>query len=189
MQWNTPKNTDKYQWTAHVSEKMRYYGLSEQKVLGVIRRPVRIETGIVENTVAVMIPVGNIGKKDKLPSKWSRSFSLVDAKASAGKSADTSSFAKASADKWNQEIWVMYQLRGKGTFVGNEFISKQDEEALKKIEAQHRKFETSDQAKKMIKLLPKKIIIISAWRYPGVSPKNNPIPEAILREIEETISI
>lgn len=29
----------------------------------------------------------------------------------------------------------------------------------------------------------KKLKIISAWRYPGVSPKNNPIPEEILREI------
>ena len=27
--------------------------------------------------------------------------------------------------------------------------------------------------------------IISAWRYPGVSPKRNPIPEEILRELEE----
>jgi hypothetical protein len=31
----------------------------------------------------------------------------------------------------------------------------------------------------------KKITIISAWRYPGVSPKKNPIPNEILREIEE----
>ena len=28
-----------------------------------------------------------------------------------------------------------------------------------------------------------KLKVISAWRYPGVSPKNNPIPEDILREI------
>jgi len=28
-----------------------------------------------------------------------------------------------------------------------------------------------------------KINIISAWRYPGVSPKRNPIPEEILNEI------
>lgn len=27
--------------------------------------------------------------------------------------------------------------------------------------------------------------IISAWRYPGVSPKRNPVPEDILRELEE----
>lgn len=32
----------------------------------------------------------------------------------------------------------------------------------------------------------RKIRIISAWRYPGVSPKRNPIPEDILREIGET---
>jgi hypothetical protein len=31
----------------------------------------------------------------------------------------------------------------------------------------------------------KQIRIISAWRYPGVSPKRNPIPEEILREIAE----
>jgi len=33
--------------------------------------------------------------------------------------------------------------------------------------------------------LGSKIKIISAWRYPGVSPKNNPIPEDIIREIED----
>lgn len=27
--------------------------------------------------------------------------------------------------------------------------------------------------------------VISAWRYPGVSPKRNPIPPEILRELEE----
>lgn len=27
--------------------------------------------------------------------------------------------------------------------------------------------------------------IISAWRYPGVSPKRNPVPQDILRELEE----
>jgi hypothetical protein len=27
--------------------------------------------------------------------------------------------------------------------------------------------------------------VISAWRYPGVSPERNPVPEGILREIEE----
>ena len=70
MQWKTPKNTDKYQWTAHVTEKMHFYGLSEQKVLGVIRNPKRIETGIVEDTVAVMVPVGNISSVVK--PKWGR---------------------------------------------------------------------------------------------------------------------
>lgn len=29
--------------------------------------------------------------------------------------------------------------------------------------------------------------IISAWRYPGVSPKKNPVPEEVLAEIENIV--
>lgn len=149
MQWKNPKNTDKYYWTAHVAEKMHYYGLSEQKVLGVIRRPQRIETGIAENTVAVMIPVGNI-KKNKKPSMWNRSFN-----------------DDGQQEKWSQEIWVMYQTKNQKT--------------KNKITTQNLKLkELQDKIN-----LNKKITIISAWRYPGVSPKKNPIPEDILRELEE----
>ena len=157
MQWKNPKNTDKYYWTAHVAEKMHYYGLSEQKVLGVIRRPQRIETGIAENTVAVMIPVGNI-KKNKKPSMWNRSFN-----------------DDGQQEKWSQEIWVLYQT------------SKQKSKSSdqKKLETQIKKLESKEKAKKLIDLIPKKLTIISAWRYPGVSPKKNPIPEEIMRELEE----
>ncbi len=184
MQWKTPKNTEKYQWTAHVTEKMHYYGLSEQKVLGVIRSPQRIETGIVENTIAVMVPVGNTQKTMK--PKWGRPVPVFNK--IQDDSDDNSSFAKAPADTWNQEIWVMYQLRGKGPFSPkNDMISEKDELEMKKLEAQFTKFGTSEQAKKLMKLMPKKLVIISAWRYPGVSPKNNPIPEEIIREIEESI--
>ena len=136
---------------------MHYYGLSEQKVLGVIRRPQRIETGIAENTVAVMIPVGNI-KKNKKPSAWNRSFN-----------------DDGEQEKWSQEIWVLYQIK--------EQQSKSSEQ--KKLEAQIKNIKSKEKANKLIKLMPKKLIIISAWRYPGVSPKNNPIPAEILREIEE----
>ena len=157
MQWKKPKNTEKYYWTQHVQEKMHYYGLSEQKVLGVIRKPQRIETGIAENTVAVMIPVGNI-KKNKKPSMWNRSFNDDGEK-----------------QKWSQEIWVLYQIK--------EQQSKSNEQ--KKLEAQIKNIKSKEKANKLMKLMPKKLVIISAWRYPGVSPKKNPIPEEILREIEE----
>ena len=149
MQWKNPKNTDKYYWTAHVAEKMHYYGLSEQKVLGVIRKPQRIETGIAENTVAVMIPVGNI-KKNKKPSMWNRSFNN-----------------DGQQEKWSQEIWVMYQTKNQKT---KNKVTTQNE----KLKDLQDKINSN-----------KKITIISAWRYPGVSPKKNPIPEEILREIEE----
>jgi hypothetical protein len=159
MQWKTPKNTDKYQWTAHVSEKMHYYGLSEQKVLGVIRRPQRIETSIVENTVAVMMPVGNI-KKGPIKPRWGRP-SFASAESSAGKPVDT----------WNQEIWVLYQTKSQEKKFKDKTLGEKKSEKIAKLQRQIN--------------ASKQITIISAWRYPGVSPKNNPIPEEILREIEE----
>ena len=33
-----------------------------------------------------------------------------------------------------------------------------------------------------------KIKIISVWRYPGISPKRNPIPEEILQEIRRIMT-
>lgn len=161
MQWKQPKNTDKYYWTQHVAEKMHYYGLSEQKVLGVIRKPYRTETGIAKNTVAVMAPVGNI-KKNKKPSMWNRSFN-----------------DDGEQEKWSQEIWVMYQIKDQRT------VNSEQENAKKKNIIENIKKLEKTKAKKLLNAMPKKLIIISAWRYPGVSPKNNPIPEEILREIEE----
>lgn len=157
MQWKQPKNTSKYHWTLHVTEKMHYYGLSEQKVLGVIRNPKRTETGIVDDTVAVMAPVGNVSKNSK-PSKWKRSYLNEE----------------NQDDKWNQEIWVMYQLNSKDQKTN----IKREESSSSKIQELQQKINSVTQ-----------IIIISAWRYPGVSPQNNPIPEEILREIEENVQL
>lgn len=106
-----PKNTKQHHWTEHVKFKMQHYGLSAQRILGVISRPARREVGIVKNTIAVMKP--------------------ISVKITAGKPV------------WKQEIWCMYQKNKKS----------------------------------------KQIKIISAWRYPGVSPKRNPIPEEILNEV------
>jgi hypothetical protein len=126
MQLKIPKNSDKYFWTLHVIEKMRFYGLSEQKILGVIRRPKRKEEGIVKNTVAVMQPVSP---------KIDKNVKTV----------------------WKTEIWAMYQIKK----------NKKDLSELQNL------------------LFKEQLKIISAWRYPGVSPEKNPIPEDILREIEE----
>jgi len=169
MQWKSPKNSDKYFWTAHVAEKMHYYGLSEQKVLGVIRAPKRIETSIVENTVAVMVPVGNIKIGPQKP-KWGRP-SFASAEALAGKPVETSSSAKATAENWNQEIWVMYQTKSQEKKFKDKTLGEKKDDKIAKLQ---RKINSS-----------KQITIISAWRYPGVSPKSNPIPEDILRELEE----
>lgn len=69
---------------------------------------------------------------------------------------------------WKQEVWIMYQLRQGGA------IFKSQKTKPKQI--QNSKFKTHNSANQQIR-------IISAWRYPGVSPEKNPIPEEILREI------
>lgn len=133
MQFKIPKNTKQFFWTKHVLEKMRYYGLSAQKVLGVINRPIRKEEGIVKNTIAVMQPI---------------SPKIIRSKPA---------YAEASAGKkiWKQEIWCMYQKQRKNSNPSPTLPLKRGGGGIK---------------------------IISAWRYPGVSPKKNPIPEEILQE-------
>ncbi|MDD4271331.1 MAG: hypothetical protein PHF50_00840 [Patescibacteria group bacterium] len=112
MQFKAPKNNDKYFWTGHALGKMQYYGLTAQRILRVINKPMRIEEGVAEKTTAVMQP-GPVSRKD---------------------------------GKWHREIWAMYQL------------------------------------------IDKKYKIISAWRYPGVSPKRNAVPEEIMEEVKDFIS-
>lgn len=128
-------STGKYFWTKHSLMKMRFYGLSQQRVKRVIRSPQRIEEGIVKNTIAVMQPP---------------SFKNVNGKKT-----------------WSQEIWAMYQLKNQNSNV--------------KCQNYNLKIKTIFPQERQIK-------IISAWRYPGVSPKNNPIPEEILNEIQENFA-
>lgn len=111
MQFKPPRNDAKYQWTQHVQDKMRYYGISESLIKRITRFPKRKEEGIAANTIAAM----QTNTNPKKPT----------------------------------EIWVMYQQVG-------------------------------DTKKK----------IISAWRYPGVSPvgKKIPIPDEILQELESVLS-
>ena len=49
--------TGTFQFTTHALYKMKQYGLSEQKVRGVVRHPRRTEVGVAPRTVAVMQPV------------------------------------------------------------------------------------------------------------------------------------
>lgn len=96
---------ERFYWTKHVKNKMRYYGLSENRLKRVLHSPDRKELGIAPTTVAVM--------------------------------------QKAGTKKHPTEIWLMYQ---------------------------------KDKTKTKI---------ITAWRYPGISPKRQPppIPEDILWQL------
>ena len=116
------------EFTAHARYKMKQYGLSEQKVRGIIHRPKRTEVGVMPQAVAMMQPV---------------SPKVVDGK-----------------EIWKQEIWVMYLLsQSKAMTKSQTPISNQKS--------------------------AQRLRIISAWRYPGVSPKRSPIPEEIWRELED----
>lgn len=103
---------------------MREYHLSRQRVIRIIRSAHRTETGIVENTVAVMQPA---------------STKRVNGK-----------------ETWSQELWVMYKVMGEAKLTKSKL-----EKALNQSELK----------------------IISAWRYPGISPERDPIPSEILQEI------
>lgn len=50
------KLSDKYLWTKHSQYKMRYYGLSPQRIKRIIRHPARVEEAIVPDMIAVMQP-------------------------------------------------------------------------------------------------------------------------------------
>ena len=54
-----PKDTEKFSWTKHSIEKMKQYGLSEQRVKRVLRYPDRTEEGIAPVTIAMMQKSGS----------------------------------------------------------------------------------------------------------------------------------
>ncbi|MFA4817862.1 MAG: DUF4258 domain-containing protein [Parcubacteria group bacterium] len=85
------------------------------------------------------------------------------------------------AKTWSQEIWAMYQLRKSGAISKSQFLPPSRDPA-KAVTISNK---ISNPKFQKLQTINQKLKIISAWRYPGVSPKNNPIPEEILREIAE----
>jgi hypothetical protein len=90
-----PSKKEPLVWTKHALAKMQYYRLAPNKVKSVLNRPFRMEEGIAENTLAVMIPNKLISKNPtavlKKPSafnNWGRTFK-----------------------HHKEEIWAMYQKR------------------------------------------------------------------------------
>lgn len=73
--------------------------------------------------------------------------------------------------KKDKEMWVMY-LIGKS-----------------KIKSQKSKNEEDDEREGIsnFSLPVRKIKVITAWRYPGVSPRRNPIPDEVLAEVRDLL--
>lgn len=124
-----PKNTDKISWTKHSIEKMKFYGLSPQRVLRILKSPARCEEAVAPGCVACMQTVGN---------------------------------------KRKTEIWMMYTNNRQQTTNNKQPIINNVTQTFR-----------SEKKKK----------IITAWRYPGVSPVRGkiPIPEDILEEVIKII--
>jgi len=77
----------KLYWTEHSKIKMRQYGLSKQKLSGILRSPERIEKGIAPGTMAVMKTNKVFFKEKKI----------------------TLSLAWQKPKKAPGEIWLMYK--------------------------------------------------------------------------------
>jgi hypothetical protein len=77
----------KFFWTEHSKIKMRQYGLSKQKLFGILYKPERKEQGIVPGTTAVMKTNKTFFKEKKI----------------------TLSKAWSKPKKAPGEIWVMYK--------------------------------------------------------------------------------
>lgn len=119
MRFKEPKNTERFYWTEHVKEKMKFYNLSEGRLKRILRNPGRIEKGVAFSTVAAM---------------------------------------QSTRSKRPSEIWIMYR----------------------KLKSHERK--------KTKKRKKERIMIISAWRYPGKSPVGQlPLPEDIAQNIGDII--
>jgi isochorismate hydrolase len=153
------KSTGAYQITRHAEYKMKQYGLSLQKVKGVIRSPRRIEKGVATNTIAVMQPVNPKSTSDVVHKSLAHNLAGNEA----GK-------FPSSKEIWKQEIWVMYQTNSQPTT--HNLQQRQTKKDLA------RSYQLKAQSYK----------IISAWRYPGISPTHNPIPSEILLELEDELT-
>lgn len=53
------KQSGDIHWTLHAKAKMRFYGISEQRVKRILHTPKRVEEGIAPDTIAVMQSAGS----------------------------------------------------------------------------------------------------------------------------------
>lgn len=159
---------DNLVWTRHSLAKISFYNLSQSRVKRVLRYPLRVEEGIVPGTIAAMQVAGS--------------------------------------KKHPYEVWVMYQIK---TFSSSNFCKpkalaeKQSrEEILSGKENQKSITLSQSQGRSEVsELFPvgssksffshqKQVIIISAWKYPGITKPGAPIPipQDILEEILKNYS-
>lgn len=80
-------------------------------------------------------------------------------------------------ETWRQEIWVMFRKQSTKNLSAR-FAARRAGQA-----GSQQKTREANVSSRHLLAASGCLKIISAWRYPGVSPKRNPIPEEILQEI------
>jgi uncharacterized protein YcbK (DUF882 family) len=160
-------------WTSHAEYKMKFYRLSKQKVSGVIRRPDRIEKGIAGgNTVAVMQAVSPKVKDGKR--FWNQEIWTLYKEIALEKSDDTNKDGFEVRKQFAPSPKAMKSAFASSQIIKNDNTKNMQNEIVERI------------ARLQNELLSvRNLRVISAWRYPGMSPKNKPLPDDILLEIEE----
>lgn len=91
---------------------------------------------------------------------------------------------KDGKETWTQEIWVMFTIaESRKSKVESRNPKAKGE--VPKVENRDARTGNREAKVKSMRGGDGTLRVISAWRYPGVSPKRNPVPDEILREIEE----
>ena len=182
-----------YAWTAHAQAKMRFYGLSPARVRRVLHSPLRVEEGIASGTVAALQPASYKTKEGKR--SWSQEIWVMYKITNPVKSLRDNGAGNKQPTTDNQAQSFC------GHEAGNQQPTTDNAEGMaggKRQTANNREKGADvkdDKAREWIASMrralkgERKVKIISAWRYPGVTKPGAPLPQEIADEIEEAAGI
>jgi len=169
--------SDFFLWTKHAKEKIAYYHLSASRVKRTIKYFNRIEYGVAPETIAVMSRAGS----KKHPSEIWVMYQIIKSKVNPS--------VKLRIDgEQSRTINPSTRLRidGEQSRTINPSVKLRiDGEQSRTINPSVRRRMDKQKTKPSLKKWRTQIKIISAWRYPGISPKGQeiPIPDDIRREL------
>jgi hypothetical protein len=151
---------NQYLWTQHSQWKMKQYGLSQQRLKRVIRKPDRIEKSIVPGMIASM----QIGGTSKHRQEIWIMYQLVQNQKNGENVENFKKSSKEEAIDIKKQPFSSFEKTLSP-------VQKFREERRKEF------FDRYGQTE------GKTFRIISAWKYPGKSSARDPIPREILDEL------
>ena len=188
---------DKFLWTRHAWDKMRFYRLTESRLKRIIRHPARTEEAVLEGAVACMQPAFASATADKpvfvsaaagkLSKKYSEIWVMyVLVKDAASRQFSSDPRKNSPARNFSPRSVALFSAFGRKTMPGDgslrlrgasRVLSRPHEGLLGELPRPHPSLGDG----------VRRIKVITAWRYPGKSPERNPIPAEILREVRNIL--